>query len=445
MSDFAPDAGHFILLLFALALAAMLFLQHSRIALLSQRHAMDVADLQEDTARLSAERDEARQLHRASEDAAHRSQLALAELKARAEGDGDRFAALAQNVLAQANQQFLQLAQKTFEEQKTGAKGDLTELIQPIKDNLASFATKVEAIEKVRAEDKSALQEQVKAIGESLSHNTRETSRLVTALTAPKNAGRWGELTLRNVLEQAGLSAHCDFSEQVTDVTEEGRQRPDAIIHLPGGREIVIDAKVSLDAYMAASGAAPGERDAHLKAHAASVLRHITSLGTKEYQSNLGDRFDFIVMFIPGENFFAAALEQAPDLIDKGLRKRVILATPATLVALARTVAMSWREHEMNAHAMEAAGLAAQLYERVSVLIGHAEKLGKSLDGSVGAYNNLMNSLEKRVLPAMRKFEDLSIAPPDKTMAGIKKIETRPQKTVANAPAPLLAFDEEAG
>ena len=231
-------------------------------------------------------------------------------------------------------------------------------------------------------------------------------------------------MTLRNVMEQAGLSAHCDFNEQVTDQTEDGHQRPDAVIHLPGGRQIVVDSKVSLEAYMAAASAEdPTQRNIHLKSHATNVQRHVDTLASKRYQANLDERVDFVAMFIPGENFFAAALEHAPDLLERAYSRNVIVTTPSTLIGLAKTVAYVWRQEKMTENAREAAQLGQQLYERIATMAGHIEKLGKSLNTSVGHFNSMNSSLDKRVMPTMRKFEDLSIAPPDKPMPEPKRVE----------------------
>ncbi|MFN4024554.1 MAG: DNA recombination protein RmuC [Hyphomonas sp.] len=402
------DLVHVVLLLLAAGLGVYLWQGRQRAAL-----------EREELARL-------RQREQTLEAVARDAQMKLAEAKARSEADEARFAQMAQDVLAQANRLFLERADETFKRHREGAQGELKELMKPIGENFETFRQKVEAIEKVRAEDKSLLSEQVKAIGESLHRNTAETGKLVNALTAPKGGGRWGEMTLRNVMEQAGLSAHCDFSEQVHDDTEDGRQRPDAIIRLPGDRQIVIDSKVSLASYMAATNTDdPAERLAHLKQHATSVQRHVTTLASKDYQSNLGNRFDYIAMFIPGENFFAAALEQAPDLIEKAMHRSVIVTTPTTLIALARTVAHLWRQHEMNANAMEAAELGAELYTRIGKMLEHMQKLGKSLNGSVDAFNDVMGSVDRRVLPTLRRFEELSIAPPSKTPPEPKLIDTR--------------------
>ncbi|HBH44135.1 MAG TPA: DNA recombination protein RmuC, partial [Hyphomonas atlantica] len=309
------DAAHLILFLLALALAGTAWWLASKSGAKEERLTLDLERATDDL-------DEAKQRARTLEEVARKAELELAEAKARSAEDERKFAEMAQGVLQRANAQFLQLANETFEKHKEGAQGHLNELMKPIGENFDAFKKRVDEIEKVRTEDKSAIQEQVKAIHESLKTNTQETGKLVSALTAPKGGGRWGEMTLRNVMEQAGLSAHCDFSEQVHDDTEQGRQRPDAVIHLPGGRQIVVDSKVSLASYMSAVNAEdPAERAAHLKAHAASVQRHVNGLASKDYQSNLGGRFDYIAMFIPGENFFAAALEHSPDLIEKAMSR----------------------------------------------------------------------------------------------------------------------------
>jgi DNA recombination protein RmuC len=355
---------------------------------------------------------------------ADESKLQLAELRGQTAKQKEAFGEIARGVMQQTQQHFIAMADETFKKHQAGAKGELKELIKPIDENFAEFKKRVADIEKVRAEDKSAIQEQVKAIGESLHRNTAETGKLVNALTAPKGGGRWGEMTLRNVMEQAGLSGHCDFNEQVNDQTEDGHQRPDAVIHLPGGRQIVVDSKVSLEAYMAAASAEdPTQRNVHLKSHATNVQRHVDTLASKRYQANLDERVDFVAMFIPGENFFAAALESAPDLLERAYSKNVIVTTPSTLIGLAKTVAYVWRQEKMTQNAREAAQLGQQLYERIATMASHIEKLGKSLNSSVGHFNSMNSSLDKRVMPTMKKFQDLSIAPPDKPMPDPKRIE----------------------
>ncbi len=376
---------------------------------------------------------------------ADEARLKLAAAEARSEEDDKKFADLANGVLRQANTQFLELANETFAKHKEGAKGDLEKLMQPIGESFSEFRKRVEAIEKVRAEDKSSLKTQVEAIADSLRHNTAETGKLVNALTAPKGGGRWGEMTLRNVMEQAGLSGHCDFNEQVTDQTENGAQRPDAVIYLPGDRQIVIDSKVSLDAYMRASEADnPEERATHLKAHAQSVERHVRTLASKAYQANFDERIDFVAMFIPGENFFAAALEHNPDLLESAYAKNIIVTTPSTLIGLAKTVSYVWRQEKMAENAREAASLGEQLYERLIAMGGHIEKLGKSLNGAVDNYNKMNSSLEKRVLPSARKFQELSIAPQGKEPPKLEPVETRAALPDRSGELDFSSKDDEA-
>ncbi len=424
------DLIHLIAIVLALALAAMVYRLYEQ----RGRDAQERADLEADLAHTS-------QKLETQTAKAEQTNLALAELRGQAAKDKEQFGEIARGVMAQTQKQFLDLAKQNFEKHSETAKGDLAKLVQPIGKTLDEFGKRVGEIEKVRAEDKSAIQEQVKAIGESLKSNTTETGKLVNALIAPKGGGRWGEMTLRNVMEQAGLSGHCDFNEQVTDRTEDGNQRPDAVIHLPGGRQIVVDSKVSLDAYMAAASTGdPNERAVHLKAHATSVQRHIDTLASKRYQSNLDERVDFVAMFIPGENFFAAALKHSPELLERAYSKNVIVTTPSTLIGLAKTVSYVWRQEKMTENAREAAKLGEQLHERIAVLAGHMEKLGKSLNGAVDNYNKVSSSFDKRVLPTMRKFEDLSIASPERTMPEPRRIES-----TADSSTGLLELDFDKG
>jgi len=424
------DLIHVIAIAAAIGIGVALFLMNGRWALDRVARADAEADLEHTAEKLETQRQ-----------MAEAARLELAELRGQAAKDKEAFGEIAQGVMAQAQKQFLDLAKENFEKHNETAKGDLAKLVQPIGKTLDEFGKRVGAIEKVRAEDKSVIQEQVKAIGESLHRNTTETGKLVNALVAPKGGGRWGEMTLRNVMEQAGLSGHCDFNEQVNDQTEAGHQRPDAVIHLPGGRQIVVDSKVSLDAYMAAASTGdPGERAGYLKSHATSVQRHIDALASKRYQSNLDERVDFVAMFIPGENFFAAALKHSPELLERAYSKNVIVTTPSTLIGLAKTVSYVWRQEKMTENAREAAKLGEQLHERIAVLAGHMEKLGKSLNGAVDNYNKVSSSFDKRVLPTMRKFEDLSIAAPDRTIAEPRRIDS-----TADTSSGLLELDLKDG
>ena len=347
------------------------------------------------------------------------AELKLAAAEARREEDEKRFNEIAHNAVRKSQNDFLDRADDRFKQ-----------MYKPIGENFEAFKKRVDAIEKVRTEDKTALQQQVKHIAESLQHNSKATAQLVTALSAPKGGGRWGEMTLRNVMEQAGLSAHCDFNEQVNDQTETGRQRPDAVIHLPGERQIVVDAKVSIEAYLSASDATdPNERAAFLKTHAANVQRHVRTLASKAYQDNLSDRerVDFVAMFIPGENFFAAALEHAPGLLEDAYSKGVIITTPSTLIGLAKTVSYVWRQEKMAENAREAAELGQELYNSLSTMAGHVEKVGKGLKSAINGYDAFIGSYQRNVIPKARKFEELGIAKPSKTIPDAEKIAEEPR------------------
>ena len=345
------------------------------------------------------------------------AELKLAAAEARREEDEKRFNEIAHNAVRQSQRDFLERADDRFKQ-----------MYKPIGENFEAFKKRVDAIEKVRTEDKTALQQQVKHIAESLQHNSKATAQLVTALSAPKGGGRWGEMTLRNVMEQAGLSSHCDFNEQVNDQTETGRQRPDAVIHLPGERQIVVDAKVSIEAYLKASDTSDSaERAALLKTHAANVQRHVRALASKAYQANLSERVDFVAMFIPGENFFAAALEHAPGLLEDAYSKGVIVTTPSTLIGLAKTVSYVWRQEKMAENAREAAALGEQLYDALVTMTSHVEKMGKGLKGAVNGYDAFIGSLQRNVLPKARKFEELEVAKPSKAIPVMEKLEHEPR------------------
>ncbi|MEM7494292.1 MAG: DNA recombination protein RmuC [Pseudomonadota bacterium] len=428
LGDINFDGLHLGLIVILLISASIL------VWLASRRRALEAALQRErsDYVELEADIDTVRRDLAEAQQGAQDAQLQLANLKGQTSKQREEFSDMAQGLLDRMNKQFLERADETFKKHREGAQGELKQLMEPIGENFQAFKKRVDDIEKVRVEDKSVLQAQVKAIGESLHRNTAETGKLVNALTAPKGGGRWGEMTLRNVMEQGGLSSYCDFEEQVSDETEDGFQRPDAVIHLPGARQIVIDSKVSLKAYMdAAAEGDPTQRTVHLKSHADSVRRHIDALASKRYQDNLNDRVDFVAMFIPGENFFAAALEHSPDLLDRAYSKGVIITTPSTLISLAKTVSYVWRQEKMTENAREAAELGQQLYERIATMSAHIERLGKSLNGAVENYNKMNSSLERRVLPTMRKFEELSIAPPEKTITQPKKLDARADDTAS--------------
>ena len=348
--------------------------------------------------------------------------------KLQTEGE-TRFRQLADEALLKSQKQFVEIADETLKKHKEGAQGELGKMLQPIQESFGQFREKVAEIEKVRAEDRAKLDEQIRAMGSSMQETQQATTRLAGALSTTRHGGRWGEETLRNVLEMAGLSPYADFTEQTSTNTEKGRQRPDVIIRMPGGRELVIDSKVSLDDYLAASNETdPARRIERLVAHAARVRAHVASLSRKEYWKEVSDRVDFVAMFIPGENFYAAVLEHDRDIFDYASRNNVIIVTPSTLIALAKSVAYGWRQEQMAKNAEQAAKLGRDLYERLVSMCSHMDGVGDSLGGAINAYNKMVGSLETRVLPAARKFEELSFADPQKLIKEPARIEVAPRQ-----------------
>ena len=346
------------------------------------------------------------------------------------QADGEtRFQQLAEAALLKSQKQFVEIADETLKKHKEGAQGELGKMLLPIQESFGQFREKVAEIEKVRSEDRAKLDEQIRAMGSSMQETQQATTRLAGALSTTRHGGRWGEETLRNVLEMAGLSPYADFTEQTSTVTEKGRQRPDVIIRMPGGRELVIDSKVSLEDYLAASNEIdPARRVERLLAHAARVRAHDASLSRKEYWKDVSDRVDFVVMFIPGENFYAAVLEHDRDIFDYASRNNVIIVTPSTLIALAKSVAYGWRQEQMAKNAEQAAKLGRDLYDRLVTMCSHMDGVGDSLSGATNAFNKMVGSLETRVLPAARKFEELSFADPQKLLNEPGRIEVVPRQ-----------------
>jgi len=353
-------------------------------------------------------------------------EVRLAEITAAKEALGAQFADVGGQLLERAQKQFLDRADQRFKESEATSGKSLAAMLQPVHDRLKRYEEVVGKVEEDRRKDFGLLTGHIEAMKSGTERVSAEAAKLVNALrNAPKARGRWGEQQLRNVLESCGLSEHADFATEVSHTDDEGvRQRPDVIIRIPGGQSLVIDAKVSLNAYTDAVGAVDEDtRKLHLAAHASAIKAHVNTLGNKAYWAQFVDAPDYVVMFIPGEHFLSAALEEDGKLWDYAFDRRVLLATPTNLIAIARTVAAVWRQEKLAKEARQIGELGKELYDRLAKAAGELRKVGSGLTSAVNNYNSFVSSFESRSLVTARKFRDLNIEPSAREIEAVPPVE----------------------
>ncbi len=345
---------------------------------------------------------------------------------------------------------FINLANEVFSKHKESAATDLDSrqkaidnLLKPIATTLDEYQKSLKGIEKERQESYGNLSNELKTVIQTQTEVRTETSKLVNALrSAPKTRGRWGEESLKNVMELSGMSQFCDFTTETSFDTADGKLRPDVIIKLPGNRYIVVDAKTSTSAYMDAVDAVDdSERETHLVNHAKQIRTHMKQLSSKSYHDGLTVTPDFVAMFIPGDNFFSAAMERDPQLFEDAISKGVIIVTPTTLIALAKAISFGWRQEKVAENAKKVAELGRDLYKRLAKMGDHVVGMGSNLNKAVGRYNDFVGSLEGSVMPQARKFSELEVEGATKELPEIPRVETVVREVRDDRDLELIPFD----
>lgn len=348
----------------------------------------------------------------------------------------DAFKALSSEALQKNNQSFLDLAKQTMESFRESAKGDLekrqqaiAQMVTPVRETLSKFDEKIQALEKERVGAYEGLRQQVAQLADTQSKLHEQTGNLVTALRKPDVRGRWGELQLKRVVEVAGMVEYCDFQTQENVTTDQGRLRPDMVVNLPNGRKIIVDAKTPLAAYLEAVEAKDENlRLSKLREHAEQIRTHMRQLGSKAYFEQFASSPEFVVLFLPGESYFSAALEQDPQLLESGaLENKVILATPTTLIALLKAVHYGWRQEKIAENARAISQLGQELYARIGTLTKHFADVGKELGQAVGKYNDAVGSLERSYYPSVRRFKELGITKDGEEIPELSPVEKQPK------------------
>ena len=442
-SGYVPGMDSIVIIaaLIALALGAVIGWLLGNRAAAAGKQAAESLRLQLDG--VVAERDAARSAAEASRDEAGRAKEQLAALAADArnhekqiatlmeakEALSAQFSEVGSKILGEAQKAFLERADQRFEQANEKGGERLAKLLEPVNQRLKSYEEQVGKVERERTEAYGSLKSLIGEMKQGQERVSTEAARLVNSLrNAPKARGRWGEQQLKNVLESCGLSEHVDFVTESSVETEEGRLRPDAIVRIPGGKSLVIDAKVSLNAYQDAFEADDdiGKRAA-LSAHCASMKAHVNALGNKSYQSQFDDAPDYVIMFVPGEHFLSAALEHDPHLWDFAFDKKVLLATPTNLVAIARTVSSVWRQEGLAREAQLIGQLGKEMYDRLATAAEHLKRMGSGLSSAVGNYNKFVGSFERNVLSTGRRFKELNVDTGKRELEEISELDALPR------------------